>query len=235
MPRRSKIELSQDTIQELEDKFFDFLSSLNTSETRSFFSEFLTDEEKMMMYKRLALYWSLLEGYPLSKIQQTIGVTHDTTRIYNKKKNTLSNDFKLLLKRITANEEELMAQQPTQEEAKTDEIPMQQQEFAHSTQEEVQPVVEATPEPTPDGFIPIMEETIISEEVRPEFSNETASNDESFEDNTNSMDETSHMQPFEPPIEEHHQDIQASTEDGQGKQNEEPQKKKGGLAKFFGF
>lgn len=56
-----------------------------------------------MMYKRLALYWCLLEGYPLAKIQQMIGVTHDTTRVYNKKKNMLSDEFKSLMKRISIN------------------------------------------------------------------------------------------------------------------------------------
>jgi transposase len=60
----------------------------------------LTNEEKMMMYKRLALYWCLLEGYSLAKIQQMIGVTHDTTRVYNKRKNTLSEEFKELIGRI---------------------------------------------------------------------------------------------------------------------------------------
>jgi len=54
------------------------------------------------MYKRLALYWSLLEGYPLARIQEMIGVTHDTTRVYNKKKNDLSPEFKALVGRISS-------------------------------------------------------------------------------------------------------------------------------------
>lgn len=239
MPRRSKIELSQETIAELEDKFFDFLSSLNASETKNFFSEFLTDEEKMMMYKRLALYWSLLEGYPLSKIQQTIGVTHDTTRIYNKKKNGLSHDFKLLLKRITANEEAIMAQQPTYEEPRAEGMPIQQQEFTETVDEEAQPV-EVNVEPQLTDSMPIMEETVISEEVKPEFSNEISSNEESIPVDQSTMDETPHIQPFETEdTENQNQDIQATndseTEKQNEKQDEQPQKKKGGLAKFFGF
>ena len=103
MPRSSTSSLSQETISELESQFFNFLDSLNSDEKKKFFNEFLTNEEKMMMYKRLALYWCLLEGYPLAKIQQMIGVTHDTTRVYNKKKNMLSDEFKSLMKRISIN------------------------------------------------------------------------------------------------------------------------------------
>lgn len=101
MPRSSTSSLSPETIAELENQFFSFLNSLSYEEKKQFFNEFLTNEEKMMMYKRLALYWCLLEGYPLAKIQQMIGVTHDTTRVYNKKKNMLSSEFKELIKRIS--------------------------------------------------------------------------------------------------------------------------------------
>ena len=100
MPRRSKAELSPETIAELEEQFFKFINTLSPDETNKFFNEFLTNEEKMMMYKRLALYWSLFEGYSLASIQRMLGVTHDTTRIYNKKKNVMSDEFKDLLHRI---------------------------------------------------------------------------------------------------------------------------------------
>lgn len=100
MPRRSKVELSPETISELEEQFYNFLHSLSPDETNKFFNEFLTTEEKMMMYKRLALYWSLFEGYSLASIQRMLGITHDTTRIYNKKKNEMSDEFKNLLHRI---------------------------------------------------------------------------------------------------------------------------------------
>ena len=104
MPRSSNANLSAETIAELESQFYQFLNSLTPEERKDFFSEFLTTEEKMMMYKRLALYWSLLEGCPLARIQEMIGVTHDTTRVYNKRKNTLSDHFKSLVKRISTSQ-----------------------------------------------------------------------------------------------------------------------------------
>lgn len=115
MPRRSRVELSPETISELENQFYDFLNSLSYDEKKKFFAEFLTDEEKMMMYKRLALYWSLLEGFPLARIQQMIGVTHDTTRVYNKRKNTLSEEFKGLIKRVGSKMDRQAPETPQQE------------------------------------------------------------------------------------------------------------------------
>ena len=100
MPRRSKVELSPETHRELENQFYSFLDSLSHEETKKFFEEFLTTEEKMMMYKRLALYWMLFEGYSLASIQRSLGVTHDTTRLYNKRKNQMSEGFKDILHRI---------------------------------------------------------------------------------------------------------------------------------------
>lgn len=107
MPRSSTSSISPEVLQELETQFYQFLDSLSFDEKKKFFSEFLTNEEKMMMYKRLALYWCLLEGYPLAKIQQMIGVTHDTTRVYNKKKNQLTQEFRELIGRIKGDEEEI--------------------------------------------------------------------------------------------------------------------------------
>lgn len=116
----------------------------------------------MMMYKRLALYWCLLEGYPLAKIQQMIGVTHDTTRVYNKKKNTLSDEFKSLMKRISINTTPQAAieaveqvseqtteqsnEQPTEQPEPTQELEAPHEEFEQEfvKPEDLPPVEEVT-------------------------------------------------------------------------------------------
>ena len=100
MPRSNKAQLTEETLSELSTQFFDFINSITAQQRTDFFKEFLTEEEQLMMFKRLAMYWCLLEGYPLVKIQQLIGVTHDTTRLYNKKKNLLSREFKMLVGNI---------------------------------------------------------------------------------------------------------------------------------------
>lgn len=144
MPRSSNANLSAETIAELESQFYQFLNSLTPEERKDFFSEFLTTEEKMMMYKRLALYWNLLEGYPLARIQEMIGVTHDTTRVYNKRKNTLSDHFKSLVKRISTSQ---VLTQPHKKE---------EPEMQTVVEPEAAPVVEELSQP---------EEPIIKEEV----------------------------------------------------------------------
>lgn len=143
MPRSSSASLTAETIQELESQFYEFLNSLEPTDRKKFFAEFLTNEEKMMMYKRLALYWCLLEGYSLAKIQQMIGVTHDTTRVYNKRKNTLSPEFKALVQKIGKNNiSEPQSVAPTTDETMStdhvqDEQPESQPQEVHD--EEVTP------------------------------------------------------------------------------------------------
>lgn len=158
MPRSSTAQLSQETITELENQFYNFLDSLSYDEKKQFFNEFLTNEEKMMMYKRLGLYWCLLEGYPLAKIQQMIGVTHDTTRVYNKKKNTLSPEFKSLIKRIEGSkqteeqapqQEETQSMEPAPEEAPHQELAQEEQQAPEQQYEQPQEQQFSPQEETP--------------------------------------------------------------------------------------
>lgn len=155
MPRQSKAVLPPEAIQELEDQFFQFINSLSPQERTAFFSEFLTNEEKMMMYKRLALFWSLLQGNTLAHIQRTIGVTHDTTRLYNKRKATLSDSFKNMVMRI--GKSELVQQEPVHAVAPVQSPPEPQQQA-----EQVQ-----RPEAFPQSRPEIPQEHAMPEEQRP--------------------------------------------------------------------
>lgn len=180
MPRSSTSSLSQETISELESQFFNFLDSLNPDEKKKFFSEFLTNEEKMMMYKRLALYWCLLEGYPLSKIQQMIGVTHDTTRVYNKKKNMLSEEFKSLMKRISIN---TTSQAPIEaSEQITEQTTEQSVEQLEPTQELEAPHEEFEQEfVKPEDLPPVEEVTFETQQSQSEEGMETHPVEETFQ------------------------------------------------------
>lgn len=56
--------------------------------------EFLTEEEKVMLSKRFAIYKMLYGNISLSEIQQMLGISHETTRIYNSLKDSKSQHFK---------------------------------------------------------------------------------------------------------------------------------------------
>lgn len=211
MPRRSKVELSSETIAELEEQFFSFLHSLSPEETNKFFNEFLTNEEKMMMYKRLALYWSLYEGYSLASIQRMLGITHDTTRIYNKKKNEMSDDFKNLLHRIGRDGNG----QPIKEaviEEKREEVNEQQEEIdaVKETPSEMEKIMEVkSSEEAGDNVIESFDEAVKSEE--------------------------SESQEKEKTMETESENNREQTTESKEEDNENPEKKKSGFAKFFGF
>ena len=152
MPRSSKAQLTDETISELENQFFNFIDSLSSENRKKFFFEFLTSEEKMMMYKRLALYWCLLEGYSLAKIQQMIGVTHDTTRVYNKKKNFLSPEFKALVQQIAKNESMEDGMQAKQVESPTQpDATETHEDHEQDSQSDIHEVPENIQEPNMDS------------------------------------------------------------------------------------
>lgn len=251
MPRSSKASLSDETIQELESQFYEFLNSLSSDERKKFFAEFLTQEEKMMMYKRLALYWCLLEGYSLAKIQQMIGVTHDTTRVYNKRKNTLSEDFKNLVGRIGKSD---MADLETKKEETIEEVKVEKPEVDQSVNLnpdapiETRPIDEPMEEKTVEekmnemsGSEDVKEESVEKEteiemkdeekeEVKEELTMDAMPN---FEDEKEDKKEDEDK-PAEGLMPEQPQEQQASDSEEKN-ENEGEEKKKSGLAKFFGF
>ncbi len=258
MPRSSRASLSDETVQELENQFYEFLNSLSSDERKKFFAEFLTNEEKMMMYKRLALYWCLLEGYSLAKIQQMIGVTHDTTRVYNKRKNTLSEDFKGLVGRIgkadMATLEEPVQDvqdEPIQEviEEKMEEKVEEKEEAMDDTSVNLDPdaPIETRPidEPmdvTPEEKMEEMtkndeKEDLEDEEIKMDEKDEKESEETlrmdampTFDDQKDDMEkEEKEVEGLMPESASEKNEDEDKDDDGEG------EKKKSGLAKFFGF
>ncbi len=262
MPRSSRASLSDETIQELENQFYAFLNSLSSTDRKKFFAEFLTNEEKMMMYKRLALYWCLLEGYSLAKIQQMIGVTHDTTRVYNKRKNTLSEEFKNLIGRIGKSD---MSNLEDVKNEVTAETKHENSKEIHD-QEDEKPVIDHSINLNPDAPIetrpidePLEEIGMSHEEKKDEFQmdpmpsfddlradmhakNEPTEKSEGIMHGTAEseglmdktaeseglMDKTAESEGLMPSEKKETSDEQNDNNNGEGK-------KKGGLAKFFGF
>ena len=253
MPRSSNANLSAETITELESQFYQFLNSLTPEERKDFFAEFLTTEEKMMMYKRLALYWSLLEGYPLARIQEMIGVTHDTTRVYNKRKNTLSDHFKSLVKRIST------SQVLTQPHIKEEPVAAPQAMPEPQPQEDMTPQ-EMTPqaEPVVKEEVTVMEEVFAQKEPAEEIAETMEEKMEDMATKEIEMDrkdeeaiiQEEKMNELQEELKNEPEQARSESEDSSSllpsdrekvQENEEAtnedgtQKKKSGLAKFFGF
>ena len=212
MPRRSKVELSPEIIAELEEQFYNFLHSLSPEETNKFFKEFLTTEEKMMMYKRLALYWSLFEGYSLASIQRMLGITHDTTRIYNKRKNEMSADFKNLLHRIGRDENGQTVAETVAGEEKNE-----------SKAEDEPVVVEET--------ITVVEEVIVKEPQNDEQEASQPVKTEEVHEQTQDEQEKEEME-----VKTSNEETESTEpKDEENKEEENPEKKKKGIGRFFGF
>lgn len=256
MPRSSRASLSDETIQELENQFYDFLSSLSHDERRKFFSEFLTNEEKMMMYKRLALYWCLLEGYSLAKIQQMIGVTHDTTRVYNKKKNMLSEEFKSLIARIGRSDDnqpqeehhEQISEQENHDEHHEEyheshdgeQIEKNEDQEEHHEEFHVEPNNNEVHDEHHEEYHEEqkMEESTYQENIEQQMKDENvtmpymeegSSEEETMEQSSKTSQEMAESSGFAPSESGHDND------DKNDKDNNDSGEKKSGLRKFFGF
>ncbi len=247
MPRRSKVELSNETVQELENQFFSFLNSLTPQETKKFYSEFLTTEEKMMMYKRLALYWSLFEGYSLASIQRMLGVTHDTTRLYNKKKNDMSQEFKDIVHRIGRTTEAAEHKEPEKMEAKEEPAPamdepkMEQEKEEEKIEEAKEEMVmeeknEEVPEESP---METTEEPKMEEEKQEEMEmkNEEPMHAEKkeMEEEKNEETEIDRMSAQNEEERQQASESEDKNEDENDEENNGGEKKKKGFGRFFGF
>src|SRR5437868_15324203 len=101
MPRVSKAQISKDQLDEL---FIDLSRLLGSFKHEKglgeFLQELLTKEEKVMLSKRIAMYSMLYSQVPLFTIQQTLGMSAESMRIYNHKKYLKSEKFKLILKSL---------------------------------------------------------------------------------------------------------------------------------------
>lgn len=83
MPRASKYRIEEEKFKELHESFLQLISSLNYSgDIETFFDEFLTPEEKIMLTKRLVLFMMIKKDFPLSSIRAALHVSPETIRLY---------------------------------------------------------------------------------------------------------------------------------------------------------
>ncbi len=79
--------------------FLEVVSRSNKSELEIFLNGFLTPEEKVMIYKRLALYSLLLEGFNDQETKEILKLSYETVRSARQLVSLKEEAFKNLLKK----------------------------------------------------------------------------------------------------------------------------------------
>ncbi len=101
MPRASKRQVKSELLEEMRDNFAFLISSLSTSsDIQNFFTVFLTEEEKIMLTKRLMLHLMLKSGYEISEMCALIGVSRETIRTHKNVWTTSDVKYKNLIAKI---------------------------------------------------------------------------------------------------------------------------------------
>jgi len=105
MGRVSKKVINKDLEEELEEHLSFVISNLsNQKEKNVFLNEFLTDEEKRMLGKRLILYMLLYRGFTSSDINSSLSMSFETIRWYKQIYGNKSEVFKKIIDKIIKRE-----------------------------------------------------------------------------------------------------------------------------------
>lgn len=105
MGRVSKRKINKDLERDLQEQLsFIVVSLTNKEEVNIFLDEFLTDEEKLMLGKRLILYMLLYKGLTNTQINNALSVSHETTRWYREIFERKPDAFKKTLERLIKRE-----------------------------------------------------------------------------------------------------------------------------------
>lgn len=101
MPRVSRAPLQKDKVEELSENFSFLISSLNKkSDIDNFFQEFLTREEKIMLFKRLMLFILMTKEYPEIFIKSSLNLSHETIRTYKNQLPVKSEQFNTIIRKL---------------------------------------------------------------------------------------------------------------------------------------
>lgn len=113
MPRVSKFVLDKNIKDELANDFYHLLHSFSSKdELSTFVEELLTNEEKTMLFKRLALYKMIETGHDNSTIIESLSISMETVRVHKMRYSSLNPLFKDVIKKILTlkNSEKMLKQ-----------------------------------------------------------------------------------------------------------------------------
>lgn len=101
MTRVSRLKLTKNRLEEIREYFSFLIASLNnSSEIENFLDGFLTNEEKIMLSKRLVLMMMIKRGYPPSAIQSILNMSYESVRTYTILLSTRNNMFQKTIERL---------------------------------------------------------------------------------------------------------------------------------------
>lgn len=101
MPRASRVKQKKEQQEKLMDNLIHVLSGINNkSHVQNFLNDLLTEEEKVMLSKRLMLYALLKKGYPPTTIKTLLNISYETIRIHGGYLQNKNNDFNLAIENI---------------------------------------------------------------------------------------------------------------------------------------
>lgn len=101
MPRASKREVGKELKKELVSTFSDLIATLqSSSEIDEFLNSFLTQEEKIMVSKRLMLYVMFDKNYKTADIAKFLKMSRVTVIRHRNKWYAKNNSFKLMLGKL---------------------------------------------------------------------------------------------------------------------------------------
>ena len=105
MPRVSRARLHPKKIEEIREYFSFLIASLsNSREIENFLDGFLTNEEKIMLSKRLVLLMMLRRGYSSIVIQSVLNLSHESVRIYSNLLPIRNDLFQKTIERLVSRE-----------------------------------------------------------------------------------------------------------------------------------
>lgn len=105
MPRVSKKNIDKDIQDDLGNHFLFLISELqSTKDIKMFLNDFLSDEEKGMLTKRLALHMMLEMGYKMRDIAIVLGVSRETIRMHTHVWSKGGPEYKAVIRRIVKSE-----------------------------------------------------------------------------------------------------------------------------------
>lgn len=78
MTRVSRLPVEKDVYEDITQTFYHLIDDLNGDEARKFFDDFLTEEEKLMLSKRLAVAQLIRQGFDYPEIKGILKVSNGT-------------------------------------------------------------------------------------------------------------------------------------------------------------